>query len=109
VIFADPPRTDAPTGVSAETCFRQTEYAGVLRGTDHPAEAEQLLQFLESPRFQQELPLTLFVYPIDAAVPLPEVFQQFAFVPQYPYELDPDDIAQHREQRQDAWIEIVLR
>ncbi|MDO8391724.1 MAG: thiamine ABC transporter substrate-binding protein [Actinomycetota bacterium] len=109
VVFADPPRTDAPTGVSAETCFRQTEYAGVLRGTDHPAEAEQLLQFLGSPRFQQELPLTLFVYPIDPSVPLPEAFQQFAVVPPNPYELDPDDIAQHREQWQDTWNEIVLR
>jgi len=109
VVFADPPRTDAPTGVSAETCFRQTEYAGVLRGTDHPDAAGQLVQFLTSARFQQELPLTLFVYPIDPSVTLPEVFQQFAVVPTDPYELDPDDIAQHREEWQDTWNEIVLR
>ena len=34
VIFADPPRTDAPTAVVTSTCFRQIEFAGVLDGTD---------------------------------------------------------------------------
>jgi thiamine transport system substrate-binding protein len=53
VVFADPPRTDAPTGVSAGTCFRQIEYAGVLRGTKHTDAAEQLVQFLAGPRFRR--------------------------------------------------------
>ena len=109
VVFADPPRTDAPTGVAAGTCFRQTEYAGVLRGTDHPDEAARLVDFLASERFQQELPLTLFVYPIDPAVRLPEVFTKFAVVPDDPYTLDPADIAANREQWQDEWNGIVLR
>lgn len=109
VVFADPPRTDAPTGVSAGTCFRQTEYAGVLRGTAHATEAARLVEFLTGARFQKELPLTLFVYPIDPAVPLPDVFTQFAVVPADPYTLDPADIAANREQWQDTWNGIVLR
>jgi thiamine transport system substrate-binding protein len=109
VVFADPPRDDAPTGVAAGTCFRQTEYAGVLRGSDHTDEARQLVTFLTSARFQQELPLTLFVYPIDPAVPLPDVFTKFAVVPDTPYTVDPADIAANREQWQDRWNEIVLR
>ena len=32
VIYADPPRDDAPTGVIESSCFRQIEYAGVLAG-----------------------------------------------------------------------------
>ena len=63
VIFADPPRTDAPTAVIESTCFRQVEFAGVLRGTKHETEARKLVDFLISPRFQNELPLNLFVYP----------------------------------------------
>ncbi len=109
VVFADPPRTDAPTGVAAGTCFRQIEYAGVLRGTKHPEAARRLVQFLTTPAFQQELPLTLFVYPANKAVALPAVFQQFAVVPTDPYTLEPADIAAHREQWQDEWNEIVLR
>ena len=41
VIFADPPRTDAPTGVIDATCFRQVEFAGVLRGTKHAERGAQ--------------------------------------------------------------------
>ena len=109
VVFADPPRTDAPTGVAAGTCFRQTEYAGVLRGTKHIEAARRLVQFLTTPTFQKELPLTLFVYPANTAVALPDVFQQFAAVPTDPYTLEPADIAAHREQWQDEWNGIVLR
>ena len=91
------------------TCFRQTEYAGVLRGTAHGSEARRLVEFLISERFQQELPLTLFVYPIDPAVALPDVFSRFAVVPDEPYTIDPADIAANREQWQDEWNGIVLR
>ena len=109
VVFADPPRTDAPTGVSVGTCFRQQEYAGVLRGSDHPTEAAQLVHFLTEERFQRELPLTLFVYPVNNDVVLPDVFTQFAVVPAEPFTVDPAEIAANREEWQDRWNEIVLR
>jgi thiamine transport system substrate-binding protein len=109
VLFADPPRTDAPTGVSTGTCFHQLEYAGVLRGSAHPSEAQQLLQFLVSEPFQKELPLNLYVFPVDPATPLPDVFREFAVVPENPLEIDPATIAANREQWQDQWNEIVLR
>lgn len=109
VVFADPPRDDAPTGVVGSTCFRQTEYAGVLRGTKHPDEAAQLRGFLLSEAFQKELPLTLFVYPANPSVALPEVFTKFAVVPTNPFTFDPVTIAENRQQWQDQWTEIVLR
>lgn len=107
VVFADPPRDDAPTGVSAGTCFRQTEYAGVLRGTDDADGARQLVEFLTSARFQQELPLNLFVYPANADVQLPEVFTRFAVIPDQPWTIDPAEIAANREQWQDEWHAIM--
>ena len=109
VVFADPPRSDAPTGVSERTCFRQMEYAGVLNGSTHVAEAQQLVKFLTSETFQKELPLTLFVYPVDPAVPLPDVFTKYAVVPKDPFTIDPATIAANRQQWQDQWNEIVLR
>ncbi len=109
VVFADPPRDDAPTGVVGSTCFRQIEYAGVLRGTKHADEAAQLMAFLLSEPFQKELPLTLFVYPANTSVALPEVFTQFAVVPTNPFTFDPATIADNRQQWQDQWTEIVLR
>ena len=80
MIFADPPRTDAPTGVVESTCFRQVEFAGVLRGTDHETEARKLVDFLISARFQNELPLNLFVYPARTDATLPPEFTKFAVV-----------------------------
>lgn len=109
VVFADPPRDDAPTGAIGSTCFRQTEYAGVLRGTSHPDEAARLAAFLLSEPFQKELPLTLFVYPINPSVALPEVFTEWAVVPTNPFTLDSATIAANRQQWQDQWTEIVLR
>ncbi|MCY7298255.1 MAG: thiamine ABC transporter substrate-binding protein [Ilumatobacteraceae bacterium] len=109
VVFADPPRDDAPTGVVGATCFRQIEYAGVLRGTKHPDEAAQLTAFLLSEPFQKELPLTLFVYPANPSVTLPEVFTKFAVVPTNPFTFDPETIAANRQQWQDQWTQIVLR
>jgi len=109
VVFADPPRDDAPTGVVGSTCFRQIEYVGVLRGTKHPDEAARLTSFLLSEPFQKELPLTLFVYPANPSVALPEVFTKFAVVPTNPFTFDPETIAANRQQWQDQWTEIVLR
>lgn len=109
VVFADPPRDDAPTAVSTGTCFRQVEYAGVLRGTDSPEAARLLVEFLVSERFQRELPLTLFVNPVNPDVELPEVFRRFAAVPDTTWTVDSDDIAANREQWQDEWADIVLR
>jgi len=109
VVFADPPRDDAPTAVVPATCFRQVEFAGVLRGSRHEAEAGQLVDFLLSERFQQELPLNLFVYPARSGVALPDVFTRFAVAPEQPLTLDPTTIAANRERWQDQWTTIVLR
>ncbi len=109
VVFADPPIDHATTGVVATTCFRQIEYAGILRGTDHSAEAGSLIDFLLSDRFQSELPLNLFVYPANANVALPDVFTENATVPTDPATLDPATIAEHREQWLETWTDTVLR
>jgi thiamine transport system substrate-binding protein len=108
VIFADPPRTDAPTGVIADTCFRQVEFAGVLRGTDSPAAARQLVDFLIGAKFQNELPLNLFVYPVNPSVTLPQEFTDFAVRPEQPRSVDPAVIAANRDTWIDEWTRLVL-
>ncbi|MEI8239030.1 MAG: thiamine ABC transporter substrate-binding protein [Actinomycetota bacterium] len=109
VVFANPPRTEAPTGVATSTCFHQVEYAGVLAGTAHPVEANKLVLFFTGADFQAALPLSLFVDPIDPNVGLPDVFKKFAAVPNNPYTIDPALITKNRKQWQDQWTQIVLR
>jgi thiamine transport system substrate-binding protein len=108
VIFADPPRDDSPTGVMEDSCFRQIEFAGVLRGTDNPAGARQLIDFLVGETFQQELPLTLFVYPTNEAVDLPPEFVDFAVVPDTARSLDPADVEANRSTWIDDWTSLVI-
>jgi thiamine transport system substrate-binding protein len=108
VIFADPPRDDAPTGVIEDTCLRQVEFAGVLRGTDAPDAARQLVEFLVSERFQEELALNLFVYPVNRAVELPQEFLDFAVVPEVSRSLDPVLVDAERSTWIDEWTELVL-
>ena len=108
VIFADPARDDAPTGVIADTCFRQVEFAGVLRGTPATAEARQLVDFLAGADFQNELALNLFVYPANTTVELPQEFTDHAVVPDDPRSLDPVVIDENRSAWIDEWTELVL-
>lgn len=108
VIFADPPRDDAPTAVVTATCFRQVEFAGVLAGTDQPDEARALVDFLASAAFQQEVALNLFVWPARTDVAPPPEFTEFAEVVEDPLTLAPADIDANREAWLDEWTQLAL-
>ncbi len=53
-------------------CFRQIEYAGVLRNAKNAPGAETLIKFMLSKSFQEALPSSMYVYPIDKSIALPE-------------------------------------
>ncbi|MFM8906569.1 MAG: thiamine ABC transporter substrate binding subunit, partial [Actinomycetota bacterium] len=93
VIFADPRPSQAPTAVAALTCFRQYEFAGILRGTAHEKEARLLIDFLLSKAFQEDLPLTQFVWPINNTARVPQEFTEFALRPDNPLFIAPATIA----------------
>jgi thiamine transport system substrate-binding protein len=109
VIFREPRPKEAPTAVIDDSCFRQVELAGVLRGARNEEGARELIDFMLSKRFQEDIPLQMFVFPAreDAAVP-PE-FEKFAVVPEDPLELPPEEIEQNRERWVDEWTDIVVR
>lgn len=111
VLFADPPLpadADAPTGVVTSTCFRQIEFAGVLRGTDHVAAARLLVDYLVSDEFQSLLPESLFVYPANTATVLPESFVRHAPTITSPLVLDSAVIAANRTAWLETWSRIAL-
>lgn len=109
VVFAEEPLTEAPTGVITSSCFRQIEFAGILRGTQHEAEARQLVDFLLSRPFQEDIPLRMFVYPVADDATLPAEFREFAVEPARPLELSADEIADGRAAWVERWTDIVLR
>jgi thiamine transport system substrate-binding protein len=109
VIFRDPRPATAPTGVVEDSCFRQIELAGVLRGTDNEEGAHELIDFMLSKRFQEDIPLQMFVFPARVDAVLPPEFVKFAIVPARPLELSPAEIETNREQWVDEWTDIVVR
>jgi thiamine transport system substrate-binding protein len=97
----------APTGVVESTCFRQVEFAGVLAGTDQLDAARRLVDFLVSERFQREVPLNLFVWPVNPDAELDPVFTEFATIPAEPLRLDPADIDANRSDWIDEWTGLM--
>ncbi len=109
VVGADPPVTEAPTAVITDGCFRQVEFAGILRGTPREAAARALIDFLLSEPFQEEVPLSMFVFPALAAAALPPEFVAHAQVPAAPLTMGPAEIEASRERWIEEWAEVVLR
>jgi thiamine transport system substrate-binding protein len=102
----DPNASVAPTGVIEDTCYRQVEFAGVLRGTEASDEARQLVDFLVSNTFQQHIPLNLYVFPV-ADVELDQVFVDHAVIPETPPALTPTEIDTGRAEWVEQWIDIT--
>jgi thiamine transport system substrate-binding protein len=108
VLYAEKPIDTPPTAVIESTCFRQTEYVGALRGTRNPNNATLLISYLLDIPFQESMPLSLFVFPINKKATLPDLFTQFAVTPKNPLSLNPADIEKNRDSWLSTWRDIVL-
>lgn len=109
VYFSEGKLTEPPTGNLLAGSFLQVEFVGILKGTEQRPLAERFVDFMLSPTFQEDIPLQMFVYPALADAALPEVFIQFAQVPERPAGLDPAEIDRNREQWIEEWTRVVLR
>jgi len=54
-----------------EGLIMQVEGAGIVKGARHPELAKAFIEFMLTPAFQNELPLTQWMYPVNASVKLP--------------------------------------
>jgi thiamine transport system substrate-binding protein len=111
VYFAEQPMNEAPTGVvlADGACFRQIEFIGILKGTQQRVLAEKLADFMLSKRFQEDIPLQMFVFPANTTAALPDVFVQYAKIPENPASISPEAIESNREAWIEAWAETVLQ
>ncbi len=97
------------TSALLDTCFRQVEYAGVLRGAQNPDGAQALVDFLLTPEVQAALPDSMYVFPVDSSVELPADWARFAKQPADPWQVDPADIAAHRDDWLREWSDLTSR
>ena len=102
---------DGKTSTSAllDTCFRQVEYAGVLAGAQNPDGAQAFVDFLLTPEVQAALPDSMYVFPVDPSVALPKQWASFAQQPTDPYEVDPAQVSEHRDEWLREWSDVTSR
>ncbi len=100
--------SESTTSALLETCFRQVEYAGVLAGSDNPEGARALVDFLLTHDVQAALPESMYMYPADSAVELPGDWQKFAPQAEAPFEVDPAQVSEHRDEWIARWTETVV-
>lgn len=110
VVFSTNTLEDSPTGSinSAGTCFRQVEFVGILAGTKNRDLAEKFVDFMLDVPFQEGMPLSMFVYPVNSQVVLPEVFTKYA-QPAVEPAMIPDSLNTMRDGWLESWTQTVLR
>ena len=111
IVFADPPIDEPPSGSITEpgTCFRQVEFVGIIKGTLHRQSAEKFVDFMISKTFQEDIPLNMFVFPVNQKAILPQVFVDWASIPENPGSINPEEIDANREEWIQSWTKVVLR
>ena len=110
IVFADDPKPKKPsTSVLTDGCYRQVEYAGLLAGTDQTQAAAQVIDWLLTEPVQSDIPLTMFVFPARANVPVPDVFSQFAAVVPEPLQLPAGEVEANLSDWLETWTAVMDR
>ena len=109
VVFASEPLSESPTAsiVASGMCFRQIEFVGILKNGQNRDLAEKFVDFMLGKEFQEDMPLNMFVYPVNQTAQLPEVFTKYAQVAEQPASITYDDIATNRDVWIEAWVDVM--
>lgn len=110
IVYAEKPKPSKPsTSVLTEGCYRQIEFAGVLRGTPNEAAAQKVVDWLLSATVQADVPLSMFVFPARENVPLPVEFTKFAAKVANPLQLSAADVNAHLSEWLKTWGQVMGR
>ncbi|WP_181766113.1 thiamine ABC transporter substrate-binding protein [Streptomyces albidus (ex Kaewkla and Franco 2022)] len=109
VLGKKPMPAKAPTGIAKGTCFQQTEFAGLLEGARNPKGGKALVDFMLSKKFQEDLPLQMFVNPVRDDADLPELFTKYGESVDDAATMPPAKIAANREQWIKSWTSLAVK
>ncbi len=111
VIGSNPPVSEPTTAVITAdgACFRQIEFVGILKGAKKLDLAKKWVDFMLSTQFQEDMPLQMYVFPVNQDAKLQDEFVKFLATPANPAVVSPADIAANRDQWLQAWTDTVLK
>jgi thiamine transport system substrate-binding protein len=110
VFFSNGAVSTPPTGnvLGTSACFRQIEFAGVLKGAKNADLAKKFIDFMLTTKFQEDIPAQMFVFPVRPDAKLPD-FYKWAEIPKEPANVSADAIEANRDKWIKEWTDIVLR
>ena len=111
VMNSTTPLSEPPVAavIGPDTCFRQIEFVGILKGTKQLGLAKKFVDFMLGAQFQADVPGQMAVYPVRSGITLPDAFLKFAQIPSQPAVLPYDVIAKNRDGWIEAWSNAVLK
>lgn len=110
VIGAQTPPSEPPTAAitGPDTCFRQIEFVGILKGAKNQDLAQKWVDFMLSKTFQEDMPMQMYVFPVNKNASLPANFSKYLVEPTKLASVSPDEIAAKRDQWLQDWTQTVL-
>ena len=106
VFYSEGKLKQPPTANLDIGAFEQIEFVGVLKGAKNPALARKFVDFMLGQEFQKDIPTQMWVYPVVADTPLPDVYR-FAAQPKQILSLPADQVDANRERWIAEWTKVV--
>lgn len=101
---------DAPTDslTSDGMCYRSIEFCGILKNTKNRELAEKFIDTFIGKEWQEDLPMQMFVYPVNGQAQLPEEFELYGKPAENPVMMDPEEVSSKHDGWIRTWSEEVL-
>ncbi len=101
---------EAPTDsiVNDGMCYRSIEFCGILNNTKNPELAQKFIDTFIGKEWQEDLPMQMFVYPVNELAELPEEFELYGKPAENPVIMDTDTLAEKHDEWIRIWSEEVL-
>ncbi|VVC00723.1 Bacterial extracellular solute-binding protein [uncultured archaeon] len=90
----------------SEGHYMQVEGMGIVKGAKNRKLAEEFIEFSLTDEFQEEIPLTQFMFPVNQSVKLPKSFE-YALMPVKKLSLDPELVGEKQEEWISEWEKIM--
>jgi thiamine transport system substrate-binding protein len=93
----------------SEGHYLQVEVAGIIANSPEKALAQRFLAFMIGPGFQDTIPENNWMFPVSATTaPLPDAFGKLV-VPDKTFLYSPEEVAAHRRQWIDEWLNAMSK
>lgn len=106
--YTIPSGKTVPTTIALlNTCFRQVEYVGVLKGAPNEAGAKAFVNFMVGKQIQGAIPENMYMDPVRTDVSVPTLWEKWAPLSKNPWPMSQTEIAANRDTWVSQWRDLV--